>query len=214
MKLIVGLGNPGKQYEKTRHNVGFMALDKLAEHAAAPYRETAAEQSSFKFVKKFNADIAICEHAAVLCGETAAEQKQKGARHPIGCRAPYNCNEPTRAQCQTIFAKPQTFMNLSGQSVQAIVSFYKINPEDIVVIHDDLDIELGEFKIQKNRSSAGHNGAQSIIDFLGTKDFTRIRIGIKNEWSNIVAEKFVLDKFNKEESKIIDDVIKKTLCAL
>ncbi|MFH1188121.1 MAG: aminoacyl-tRNA hydrolase [bacterium] len=195
MKLIVGLGNPGKKYEKTRHNAGFMALDRMA--------------PDFKFVKKFNAEILIRGHAAVLCGETAAEQKQKGARHP----APYSPVEPTRAQDKTILAKPQTFMNLSGQSVSAIMSFYKINPEDLVVIHDDLDIELGEFKIQKNRSSAGHNGVQSIIDSLGTKDFTRVRIGIKNSKSeiNLSAEKFVLDKFNKDELEIIGEVIKKTL---
>lgn len=164
MKLIVGLGNPGKQYEKTRHNVGFMTLDKIA--------------SDFKFVKKFNAEIAVRERAAVICGET-------------------------------ILAKPQTFMNLSGQSVRAIISFYKINTKDLIVVHDDLDIQLGEFKIQKNRSSAGHNGAQSIIDLLGTKDFTRIRIGIKNERPNIVTEKFVLEKFSKEEMEIIDEIIKK-----
>lgn len=158
-KLIIGLGNPGKQYEKTRHNVGFMALDEMA--------------PGFKFVKKFNAEIAIGE--------------------------------------QIIFAKPQTFMNLSGQSVQAIMSFYKITPEELIVIHDDLDIELGEFKVQKNRSSAGHNGVQSIIDSLGTKNFSRIRIGIRNPNPeiNLSAEKFVLQKFSKEEMGVVYKVIKK-----
>lgn len=195
-RLIVGLGNPGKQYEKTRHNVGFMALDEMT--------------SGFKFVKKFNAEIAI-EHATVLALKTVAERKQKIARRPMERRAPYNYIESTRAQEKIIFAKPQTFMNLSGQSVQAIMSFYKITPEDLVAIHDDLDIEIGEFKIQKDRSSAGHNGVQSIIDLLGTKNFTRIRIGIRNIESevNLSAEKFVLQRFSKDEMKIINEVISK-----
>jgi PTH1 family peptidyl-tRNA hydrolase len=162
MNLIIGLGNPGRQHENTRHNVGFMVLDKIS--------------NNFKFVKKFNCEIAKLGDA--------------------------------------IFAKPQTFMNLSGQAVQAIMSFYKINSEDLVVIHDDLDIELGDFKIQKNRSSAGHNGVQSIIDSIGTKDFTRIRVGIKNEQPNIVAEKFVLGRFGKEELGVVSGVIEKIKVAI
>lgn len=159
MNLIIGLGNPGKQYEDTRHNVGFMVLDKIADN--------------FKFVKKFNAEISITD--------------------------------------KKILAKPQTFMNLSGYSVQKIMSFYKVHSKDLIVIHDDLDVKLSEFKMQKNRSSAGHNGVQSIIDSIGTQDFTRIRIGIKNkEYNyNIDAEKFVLQKFSKDELEIISEVIKK-----
>jgi PTH1 family peptidyl-tRNA hydrolase len=114
---------------------------------------------------------------------------------------------------ELLLAKPQTFMNLSGSAVQAIMTFYKITPDNLTVIHDDLDINIGEYKIQTNRSSAGHNGVQSIIDTLGTKDFHRIRVGIKSEKANpnIPVENFVLNKFSKEEEKIIEGVKKEVV---
>lgn len=125
-----------------------------------------------------------------------------------------------------ILAKPQTFMNESGASVKAIIDYYKIPTENITVIHDDLDILLGEYRIARNRGSAGHKGAQSIIDALGTKDFTRIRIGIKPldflterggsldslrslGTKQIPVREFVLENFTKEEQKIIDEIIEK-----
>jgi len=162
MKLIVGLGNPGIKYKNTRHNVGFMALDKMS--------------GDFKFNKKFNAEVSKID--------------------------------------DTVLAKPQTFMNLSGPSVQAVMSFYDIAPDDLTVIHDDLDIALGEFKIQKGRSSAGHNGVQSIMDSIGTKEFTRVRVGIKTEaLEKIPVEKFVLQRFGDDEfdivSTVIDQILKK-----
>lgn len=121
-----------------------------------------------------------------------------------------------------ILVKPQTFMNNSGQAVQAILSYYKLLPKKfgiikaknsdlsniITVIHDDIDIELGKYKISVNSRSAGHKGVQSIIDSLKTKSFKRIRIGIKTEAADkLSAEKFVLQKFSKEETKIINDII-------
>ena len=106
-----------------------------------------------------------------------------------------------------ILAKPQTFMNNSGQAVKAIIDYYKIKPEDIVVIHDDLDIPLGEYKISKNKNSGGHKGVQSIIDYLGTKDFTRIRIGIMTENKKTPTEKFVLERFSGDEMGIVEGVI-------
>jgi len=119
---------------------------------------------------------------------------------------------------KTILVKPQTFMNNSGQAVKAIIEYYKIKPEEIIVIHDDLDIPLGEYKISKNKNSGGHKGVQSIIDYLGTNDFTRIRIGIgipSNENEKIPTEKFVLERFNSNEieivEKIIDNIIKQVL---
>lgn len=157
MYLIVGLGNPGTKYELTRHNVGFLVLDKLA--------------ADFKVEKKFNAEITKIDDALLI--------------------------------------KPQTFMNLSGQAVQAVISFYKINPADLIVIHDDLDIAFGDFKIQQNRSAAGHHGVQSIIESLGTQNFTRIRIGIKNpeQQANLPTEDFVLRKFTAEELVEIEKVL-------
>lgn len=110
---------------------------------------------------------------------------------------------------KVILAKPQTFMNQSGISVKAITDYYKIPIENITVIHDDLDIRLGEYKIAQGRSSAGHKGVQSIIDTLGTKDFNRTRIGIGVEDKKIPTEDFVLQNFGKEEIKIIKEIIKK-----
>lgn len=166
MKLIIGLGNPGEKYKKTRHNTGFMALNDLAR---------ALRAATFSLHPKFNAEIS----------ETMVENEK------------------------IILAKPQTFMNESGKAAEATSDYYKISANDIIVIHDDLDIALGEYKIAKNRSSAGHKGVQSIIDALGTKDFTRIRIGIKIAENKIPTEKFVLENFTNDEEKIINEVIEK-----
>jgi len=123
-----------------------------------------------------------------------------------------------------ILLKPQTYMNNSGQAVSAVLSYYKILPkklkfllqknsdlsEVVCVIHDDIDIEFGKYKESINSGSAGHNGVQSIIDYLKTKNFKRIRIGIKTEdMKKIPTEKFVLQKFNKDEIKIVNEIIDK-----
>lgn len=111
-----------------------------------------------------------------------------------------------------ILAKPQTFMNNSGESVQKIISFYKLIPEDIIVIHDDLDINLGEFKISTDCGPAGHNGVQDIIDKIGTQNFKRIRIGIEGaeqrKTRTVPGDVFVLQDFSKEELKIIKNFAK------
>jgi len=168
MKLIIGLGNPGKKYEKTRHNLGFLAIDQLAEKIKI---------NDWKIKMQFNANI--------------AEE---------------NFNNE-----KIILAKPQTFMNNSGMAIKSITDYYKISAENILIIHDDIDLKLGEIKIQKNRSSAGHNGVQSIIDYLKTKDFIRIRLGIKpiDQETIIDIEKFVLQKFSKKEESIVQKIIKK-----
>jgi len=165
MKLIIGLGNPGEEYKKTRHNAGFLALDKLA--------TTNIQYSIFNIQSKFNAEIS----ERIINNE------------------------------KVILAKPQTFMNNSGHAVKAIVDYYKIDLENIIVIHDDLDIPLGEYKISKNKNSGGHKGVQSIIDYLGTKDFTRIRIGIMTENKKTPTEKFVLERFGEDEMEIVEGVI-------
>ena len=165
MKLIIGLGNPGEEYKKTRHNAGFLTVDKLVSNSKYPILSTQS---------KFNAEI----------------------------------SQSTINDEKIILAKPQTFMNNSGQAVKAIVDYYKIDLENIIVIHDDLDIPIGEYKISKNKNSGGHKGVQSIIDYLGTKDFTRFRIGIMTENKKIPTEKFVLERFSREEMEIVKGVIK------
>ncbi|MCK5084398.1 MAG: aminoacyl-tRNA hydrolase [Candidatus Pacebacteria bacterium] len=164
MKLIIGLGNPGKKYEKTRHNTGFLVVNKIANNFQFPVSG---------FNSKFNAEIS----------QDAIDNEK------------------------VILVKPLTFMNSSGQAVRAVLDYYKIDPRDIIVIHDDLDIPLGEYKISKNRNSGGHKGVQSIIDCLGTKDFTRIRIGIMTKNKKTPTEKFVLEGFGKDEMEIIEEVI-------
>lgn len=169
MKLIIALGNPGKQYENTRHNAGFIILDEIQK------TEGFVE---FQFNKKFNAEI--------------SENNFKGEK--------------------IILVKPQTFMNLSGQSVKTLMDFYKIAIEDIIVIHDDLDIDLGAFKISLDSSAGGHNGIQSIIDNLGTQKFKRIRVGIegaeKKKDRLMSGSDFVLQKFSPEESETIKNLAK------
>ena len=150
MKLIVGLGNPGREYEKTRHNIGFNVLDLLADK----YNITFSEN------KKFNA----LEASFNLIGE------------------------------KVILVKPLTFMNLSGDSVIKYINYYDIDVNDLLVIHDDLDMELGKIRIVFDSSSGGHNGIKSIINNLNSKKFTRLKIGISHN-KNIDTKDYVLGKF-------------------
>jgi PTH1 family peptidyl-tRNA hydrolase len=177
MKIFFGLGNPGADYAMTRHNAGFIFLDKLREHYNLP---------QFTQNKRFHADVTDGPH------ETYAK---------------------------VILVKPFTFMNHSGDSVQRILSYYKLNMQDIVIIHDDLDIEIGKFKISTNMRAAGHNGIQNIIENLGTQEFTRIRIGVeaeggRNNRGPITGEKYVLQKFSPDELQRLDDVIIEIIDAL
>lgn len=161
MLLIIGLGNPEKKYNETRHNIGFILVDKLQKEWKFP---------DFEKSKKFNALVS----------------KEK----------------------ENILVKPQTFMNLSGVSVKAILDFYKLSPDDMIVIHDDIDIPLGKYKIATDSSSAGHNGVQNIIDQLGTQEFRRVRVGIgqsaeDREFCLISAHDYVLGKFSSEELEVL-----------
>ena len=177
MKLIVGLGNPGKLYEKTRHNAGFMVLDALHANLSA-YGINAWELS-----KKFNAEISGC---------TAQNEK-------------------------IILAKPMTFMNDSGQAVQLIMHYYKLAARDLIVVHDDKDILLGNVKTQSDRGHAGHNGVRSIIEHIGAPDFTRIRVGVGSDNPKHMQDVslFVLGKFGllekKGAQKVIQDVAAKII---
>lgn len=160
MKLIVGLGNPGEKYTRTRHNVGFMVMDAIASQIGG----------NFSHDEKFESQMSEVE---------IANDKIK-------------------------LVKPQTFMNESGRAVSKIKSFWKIADEDIIIIHDDVDLEFGKIRIQKGGSSAGHKGVQSIIDAIG-EDFWRVRIGVgKSE--EIATDAWVLQNFQDEENlaKIID----------
>lgn len=172
MKLVVGLGNPGKRYDRTRHNVGFMVLDELHKELSK-YRISDWEQS-----KKFNAVIAGCTY--------------KGDK--------------------VLLVKPLTFMNNSGQSVSLIGNYYKVSPEELVVIQDDKDIPLGEIKVQFDRGAGGHNGIKSIIQYLGGKNFHRIRVGVAaSERKMKDTAKFVLGKFGLFEKGTLQEVLKQSV---
>jgi peptidyl-tRNA hydrolase, PTH1 family len=143
MKLIVGLGNPGEKYEHTRHNFGFMVVDKLLKDL------TTSPHTVWQKNDKVKSDIAVIE-----------SQPKEG--------------EPEKL----ILAKPQTYMNNSGQAVSLLVSYYKIQPEDIWVVYDELDLPVGSMKIRFGGAAAGHHGVESIIEHLKTDAFWRFRLGI------------------------------------
>lgn len=167
MKFIIGLGNPGKEYEHTRHNAGFLALDVLASQAwlGTPL---------FAFDKRSNAEIA-----------TSLVNDER-----------------------FLLVKPQTFMNSSGESMRALLDFYKQPPTSLIVLHDDKDIPLGDYKIQTNRGAAGHNGVKSLIAHLGTADFTRIRIGVGPEKPGIEKiSDYVLERFTSEERTLLNTTL-------
>jgi PTH1 family peptidyl-tRNA hydrolase len=169
MALIVGLGNPGKKFERTRHNLGFRVVDEIAKNF---------QFSSFEFQSFSNSQV--------------SKGKIQGKN--------------------VILVKPQTFMNNSGIAVKLLIENCKLKIENLIVVHDDLDLPLGKIKISLGKSSGGHKGVQSIIEELGTKNFVRLRIGIQPKNGKPERpEKFVLQKFKKEEEKIIKKVIKKTI---
>ncbi|MBZ9572310.1 aminoacyl-tRNA hydrolase [Patescibacteria group bacterium] len=174
MTLIIGLGNPGEKYAKTRHSLGFRIVDKF---------RMRKKFSSFKFSKKINSLIS---------------------------RGKFN-------KKKIILVKPQTFMNKSGKAVKFLIKNLKLKTRNLFVVHDDIDLPLGETKISIGRGSAGHKGVQSIIDELGSKNFVRFRIGIKPKPYTLTPktlESFVLKKFNKKEERILRKVIKKTVEAI
>lgn len=156
MKLIIGLGNPGIEYNNTRHNIGFFYIDLYA--------------------KKMNGNF---------------KQKFQGEY------VKFKINSE-----DVILLKPLTYMNLSGESVIKYVNYFKIKSEDILVIHDDLDMEFGKIKLKTNGSSGGHNGIKSIISCLNSENFKRLKIGI-NKSKEMDTKDYVLGKFTKEENEYL-----------
>ncbi len=179
MKLIVGLGNPGRTYLRNRHNIGFTCLSYFA------------RQVGIRFDKK-------------VCLSRTGSGEVGGNK--------------------VVLAKPQTFMNLSGRSVSRLVKKFNINPCDLIVIHDELDLPLGKIRIRQDAGSGGHKGVESIITELGSQDFIRIRVGIGRpttpftEISEADVARYVLSDFTPEEKQIIKPVIVKVsgviLCLL
>lgn len=161
MRLIIGLGNPGKEYEKTRHNVGFMCIDEVARHFNVTFDSN-----------KFNG--------------LYTEFKYDGEK--------------------VILLKPQKYMNLSGEVIRDFVNFFKIDIQDILIICDDLDTEVGTYRLRYKGTSGGHNGLKDIEKNLSTSDYKRIKIGISNN-KDIDTKDYVLGKFSKDELELIKPII-------
>ncbi|MBI2625466.1 aminoacyl-tRNA hydrolase [Candidatus Parcubacteria bacterium] len=173
MKLIVGLGNIGVEYEHTRHNIGFRAVDAVANGAGLSWTTSSA----------FEAGIA----------EGAINSER------------------------VILMKPAPMMNDSGRAVAKVVRYYRIPLERIWTVHDDVDLPFGEIRIESDRGSAGHRGVQSVIDALGTREFHRVRIGVRNEQyrpGTKTADEFVLAEFTSEEETRLPAVIEKATAAI
>jgi len=169
MKLVIGLGNIGDKYCFTRHNAGFMVVDKWALNNNLSFKE---EKKLKCYMTKFRFN-----------GE------------------------------DVILAKPTTFMNLSGESVIALINYYKIDVKDVLVIYDDLSLELGRLRFRANGSDGGHNGIKSLIKHLGTSNFTRLKVGIGPQ-PPIPSENFVLQNFSKEQTETLKETLKRAVEAV
>ena len=162
VRLVVGLGNPGNAYKKTRHNVGFMVVDQIA------------EDFSIALIKqKFD----------TVFGRGAVDG------------------------VEVVLAKPMAFMNRSGPQVQKIARYYRILSEDMLVVHDDIDLAFGRIKIKEKGGDGGHKGVRSIIDAFGGGDFVRLRIGVGRPEAGISAADYVLGKFSLKEKKVLHRII-------
>jgi len=162
VKLIVGLGNPGKEYERTRHNIGFMAVDEFA------------RVNNLSFNKNKFDGLYL---DTIINGE------------------------------KVIVLKPQKFINLSGDVISKYMDYFKIDINDLLVIHDDMDLDVGMFKIRYKGGSAGHNGLKNIESNLGTNEYKRIKVGISKN-KNIDTVNYVLGKLTNDESIAVNNVLK------
>ncbi len=170
MYIIVGLGNPTREYNNTRHNIGFAAIDELA------------EANQIAVVEK--------KHKAVI-----------GKGYIEGHKV--------------ILAKPQTFMNLSGESVRALADYYKVDEKtELIVLYDDISLEPGKLRIRKKGSAGGHNGIKNIIAHLGHNEFQRIKIGVGEKPKGYDLADYVLGHFKKEEQKIMEEALERVVQAV
>lgn len=163
MYIIAGLGNPTKEYDKTRHNVGFAVIDELA--------------------GKYGIDVSERKHRA-FCGKGIIEGQK------------------------VILVKPQTFMNLSGESLRSVLDYYKIMPEELIVIYDDISLAPGQLRIRRKGSAGGHNGIKNIIAHLGTQEFPRIKVGVGEKPPRMDLKDYVLSHFSKGEQELMEEAFR------
>lgn len=163
MFIIVGLGNPTREYAATRHNIGFDAITRLSDD--------------------YNIPLDTKKHKAI-------------------------CGKGMIAGQKVILAQPQTFMNLSGESVRELMDFYKVSPDEVIIIYDDISLDVGKLRIRPKGSAGGHNGIKSIISHMGTQEFPRIRIGVGDKPKDWDLADYVLGRFPKEEEETIREALK------
>lgn len=165
MYIIIGLGNPTREYQGTRHNIGFDVITRIAEDN--------------------NIALDFKKHKA-LCGKGYIEGKK------------------------VILAQPQTYMNLSGESVRDLVDFYKVTQQEIIIIYDDISLEVGQLRLRGSGSAGGHNGIKSILNHLGTQEFPRIKVGVGDKPKGWDLADYVLSRFTEDEKPTMQDAIKKS----
>ncbi len=169
MKLVVGLGNPGKKYERTRHNVGFLIIDRIA------------SQNQIKVRSR-------------RCDALVGEWSSHGEK--------------------IVLAKPQTYMNRSGDAVRALMRSFRLTPEDLVVVYDDLDLPFGRIRIRTKGSAGGHRGIASIMESVAGAPFCRLRVGIGRPPEGMDSADYVLEPFSPQESSELEDVLSRAVEAL
>ena len=194
--LVVGLGNPGEKYENTRHNVGFLTVDELAERARVPVQKL--------------------KHRALTNTFMVADQLGERYRLPIQkLKFKALTNIFTISGEKVLVMKPVTYMNLSGEAVGEAARFYKLPPERVLVISDDVSLPVGKLRIRKGGSAGGHNGLKSIIQHLGTDQFPRIKVGVgQKPHPDYDMADWVLSKFAGEDLKTITEAIRKAADAV
>lgn len=168
MYIIVGLGNPTREYQATRHNVGFDAITRLSDD--------------------LNISLDTKKHKAI-------------------------CGKGMIAGERVVLAQPQTFMNLSGESVRELIDFYKVSNENIIVIYDDISLDVGQLRIRQKGSAGGHNGIKNIIAHLGTDEFIRIKVGVGDKPKGWDLADYVLSRFKEEDELKIREALKKVSLA-
>lgn len=165
MYIIIGLGNPTREYQATRHNIGFDVITRISD--------------------EYNIPLDFKKHKAI-CGRGFIEGEK------------------------VVIAQPQTYMNLSGESVRELVDFYKVTPQEVIVIYDDISLDVGQLRLRSKGSAGGHNGIKSIISHLGTQDFPRVKVGVGDKPAGWDLADYVLSRFKEDEQLIIRDAIGKS----
>lgn len=163
MYIIIGLGNPTREYQATRHNIGFDVITRISDD--------------------YNIPLDTKKHKGIIGKGIIAGEK-------------------------VVLAQPQTYMNLSGESVRELVDFYKVTPQEIIVIYDDISLDVGQLRLRKQGSAGGHNGIKNIIAHLGTQEFPRIKVGVGDKPKGWDLADYVLSRFPAEEQPIIRDAMK------